>query len=92
MNPPFKLWQPFLEKALGSGPFEGPDAVIVLLRLGALAGQRRQDFWNETRSQWNIRLNVLSKRPSFTGKGTDATDYAWVEIGGLKGERGLRWL
>ena len=22
-------------------------------------------------------LHVLSKRPSFTGKGTDATDYAW---------------
>ena len=22
-------------------------------------------------------LFVLSKRPSFTGKGTDATDYAW---------------
>lgn len=56
----------------------------MLCRLGLLAGQRRRDFWRSHPADvW-----VLSKRPSFTGKGTDSADYCWAVWG--PGARG-RW-
>jgi hypothetical protein len=68
-NPPFSLAMPFIEKALRDG-----DNVAMLLRLGFLGSQKRKEFW-----KWHPvhRLFVLSKRPSFTGGGTDSSDYAW---------------
>lgn len=69
-NPPFSLAKEFLEKSIKEA-----DCVCYLLRLNFLGSQKRKLFW-ENISTPN-KLLVLSKRPSFTGKGTDATDYAW---------------
>jgi hypothetical protein len=68
-NPPFSLAQEFVEKALKDGM-----SVAMLLRLGFLGSQKRNVWW---RDRSPSRLFVLSKRPSFTGKGTDSADYAW---------------
>jgi hypothetical protein len=46
----------------------------MLLRLAFLESKRRFNFWQ----QYPVnKLYILSQRPSFTGKGTDATAYAW---------------
>lgn len=45
-----------------------------LLRLNWLASQKRA-FWLRKNTP---SVYVLPKRPSFTGKGTDATDYCWA--------------
>ena len=68
-NPPFSLAQEFIEKAIKEA-----DTVIMLLRLNYLGSQKRNIFWNKFPP---TALHVLSKRPSFTGSGTDATEYAW---------------
>lgn len=70
-NPPFSLAKEFLQKSLKES-----DCVCYLLRLNFLGGQKRK------KELWDIignpnKLFILSKRPSFTGKGTDATEYAW---------------
>lgn len=88
MNPPFSLWQPFVERALQKRAF----AVIALLRLGALAGQKRRDWWRRVADSHGVTVHVLSKRPSFTGKGTDGTDYAWVEISRDRSRIGVEWV
>ncbi len=71
-NPPYKDAQRHVEHALDvSGRH-----VAMLLRLGFLAGQKRgRELWElwPPRCVW-----VLSKRPSFTGGGTDSTDYGWI--------------
>jgi hypothetical protein len=46
----------------------------MLLRINYLGSISRHDWWKLNSP---TSLFVLSKRPSFTGKGTDATDYAW---------------
>ena len=46
----------------------------MLLRINYLGSISRHEWWKENTP---IAIHVLSKRPSFTGKGTDATDYAW---------------
>lgn len=68
-NPPYSLAKEFIEKALIDA-----NTVIMLLRINFLGAQKRYQWWtyNEPTS-----LYVLSKRPSFTGKGTDSTEYAW---------------
>jgi len=71
-NPPFSLWREFLTKSLSEA-----DTVIYLLRLNVLgSGSRtnRRDFWNANKP---THLFPLQERPSFTGNGTDRTDYAW---------------
>lgn len=68
-NPPFGLFVEFLDTALGTAPF-----VAFLLRLNVLGSQKRHDWWQD---KLPSHLYALSKRPSFTGKGTDATEYAW---------------
>lgn len=71
-NPPFSLAQEFLEKC-----FEIADEnteIIMLLRLAFLESQKRHKFWQKYPVN---QLYILSERPSFTGKGTDATAYAW---------------
>lgn len=68
-NPPFSLALPFLEKSLKEA-----GTVIYLLRLNFLGSQQRRPFWQANQP---THLFTLAKRPSFTGKGTDATEYAW---------------
>lgn len=70
-NPPFSLAQQIIEKVLDEWK---PDRTIMLLRLNFLASQKRKEFWQK---HLPSRIYVLSKRPSFTGKGTDSQDYAW---------------
>jgi hypothetical protein len=60
-EPPFSLWLPFTEKALEPWAVR----VVVLLRLGALAGQKRTGFWRGAAESWGITVHVLSRaRPS----------------------------
>lgn len=68
-NPPFSIALDFLEKSLRESK-----TVVYLLRLNFLGSQKRQEFWKKNPPS---HLFTLSKRPSFTGKGTDATEYAW---------------
>lgn len=71
-NPPFSLAIEFIEKCLYL--LEEDGELIFLLRTSFLESQKRHKFWK------NYPLNglyVLSSRPSFDGKGTDATSYAW---------------
>lgn len=75
-NPPFSLALDFVQKSIGEvrSTASGVGTVCFLLRLNWLASQKR--------AAW-MRLNtpsvyVLPRRPSFTGKGTDATEYAWM--------------
>lgn len=69
-NPPYSRAQEFLEKSLSEAP-----TVVYLLRLNFLEAQRRHDWWSTVAPL--DHLLTLSKRPSFTGNGTDATGYAW---------------
>jgi hypothetical protein len=69
-NPPFSLALEFLEKSMGHSV-----NIAFLLRLNFLGSQRRKPFWEKYGTP--SRLFVLSKRPSFAGRGTDATEYAW---------------
>jgi len=68
-NPPFSLAQEFILKAR-----KDADTVVMLLRINFLGSQKRNAFWHENPV---TGLIVLSKRPSFTGKGTDSIEYAW---------------
>lgn len=89
MNPPFSLWQDFVTKALAQKHVR---LVVVLLRLGALAGQKRKPFWQGIAAEWGITVNILSKRPSFTGGGSDSSDYAWIVLSRDPRETGVRWV
>jgi hypothetical protein len=68
-NPPFSIAEQFVEKALLES-----NSVVMLLRLNWLGSQKRYDFWLKNPA---TGLIILSKRPSFTGTGTDSTEYAW---------------
>jgi hypothetical protein len=68
-NPPFSLAKEFIDHSL-----KNAKCVIMLLRLNFLASIKRYEWWSGIPP---TALYVLSKRPSFTGSGTDATDYAW---------------
>jgi len=68
-NPPYSLAMEFILKALREAV-----TVIMLLRLNFLGSQTRLAFWQENPV---THLFPLARRPSFTGHGTDATDYAW---------------
>jgi len=46
----------------------------MLLRTAFLESKKRYSFWQKHTLSG---LYVLSQRPSFTGKGTDATSYAF---------------
>ena len=46
----------------------------MLLRLPFLESNKRYEFWQNHPVN---KLYILSKRPSFRGKGTDATAYAF---------------
>lgn len=68
-NPPFSKASDFIEYAMPRCK-----TLILLLRLNFLASQKRYPLFKENKPD---ALFVLSKRPSFNGKGTDNADYAW---------------
>ena len=83
-NPPFSLAKEFIEHSMSCST-----TVIMLLRINFLGAQSRYDFWQQFVPDG---LFILSKRPSFTGKGTDATDYAWFVWSDIKEIQGLHWI
>ena len=68
-NPPFSLAQEFIDHSVARAR-----TTFMLLRINFLGSIKRHDWWV---NQPPTSLYVFSKRPSFTGAGTDATDYAW---------------
>lgn len=73
MNPPFFAAEEFVRKALDETR-ETRGTVAALLRLAFLEGKARAAFHREHPSD----VFALSKRPSFTGGGTDSCAYAWL--------------
>ena len=74
-NPPYRLAFEFAKHGLdllGRG-----GALVLLTRLNWLASVKRSGWLREHTPS----VFVLPKRPSFTGQGTDATDYAWLVWG-----------
>lgn len=71
-NPPYSLAQEFIDKSLSLLRPRG--RLILLLRTNFLESKKRFEWWQD---KIPSGLYVLSKRPSFTGKGTDATSYSW---------------
>lgn len=81
MNPPYGkgLALAFVKRALEIVGTKGE--VAALLRLNWLEGKARKAFHKEHPSD----VYVLSRRPSFTGGGTDACAYAWFVWGQGRG-------
>ena len=73
-NPPFSHALEFIERSFAAS-LDG--TVAMLLRLAFLASKKRRDWWQRHPAD----VYVLSQRPSFTGKGTDRTEYAWFVWG-----------
>jgi hypothetical protein len=68
-NPPYALAQEFIVKCRNLA-----DITIMLLRINFLGTQTRMEWMRD----WVPDIYVLPERPSFDGKGTDATEYAWM--------------
>lgn len=71
-NPPYSLALDFINKSLEL-PHPG-GLLIFLLRTNFLESEKRFKWWQEHPLSG---LYTLHKRPSFTGRGTDATSYSW---------------
>lgn len=71
-NPPYSLAQEFIDKSLSLLAPGG--RLVFLLRTNFLESSKRFEWWQD---KLPIGLYTLHKRPSFTGKGTDATSYSW---------------
>ena len=54
------------------------DRSFLLLRLSWAGTARRHAFMRANKPN----MYILPERPSFTGRGTDSTDYAWFEFAG----------
>ena len=71
-NPPYTFAREFIEKCFKIG--KENTVIIKLLRTAFLESKSRYEFWQRHPLSG---LYTLSKRPSFTGKGSDATSYSW---------------
>jgi len=71
-NPPYSLALEFIEKCFEIATDK--TEIIMLLRTAFLESKKRYKFWQKHPLNG---LYVLSQRPSFTGKGTDATSYSF---------------
>ena len=71
-NPPFSLALEVIQHAMTMS-----HVVCMLLRVNFLASQKRATWMRENTPS----IYVLPRRPSFTNKGTDATEYAWFVWG-----------
>lgn len=80
-NPPFRRALPFVERALREVAPGG--VVAMLLRIGFIEGKDRRPFHQAHPAD----LYVLSRRPSFTGGGSDTAAYAWWVWGPGRGGR-----
>lgn len=80
-NPPYNLAQSFLERAFDEVGAGG--TIAFLLRLNFLGSQKRASSHRAHPSD----VYVLPRRPSFTGGGTDATEYCWMVWGPGRGNR-----
>ena len=79
-NPPYALAQEFVQRAAD----QCPSAIrAFLLRLNFLGSAKRAGWLRASMPD----VYVLPRRPSFTGKGTDATEYAWMVWGPGRGGR-----
>lgn len=72
-SPPYRLAEEFLARALRERQKTTGVVCAFLLRLNFLGSQRRAEFHRRSPAD----VFVLPRRPSFTGGGTDATEYAW---------------
>jgi hypothetical protein len=80
-NPPYNDAESHVRAAmLAAGP---NGSIAMLLRLNWLEGRGRAAFHREHPAD----VYVLERRPSFTGRGTDATAYAWFVWGPGRGGR-----
>lgn len=68
-NPPFSLATQFIDRSLKDSLF-----AAYLLRLNFWGSRKRKEWWQGKEPTHQF---TLAERPSFTGKGTDATEYAW---------------
>ena len=71
-NPPYSLAEAFIQC---SEVFSR--LVIMLLRVNFLASKDRREFTART----NPGVFVLPNRPSYNGRGSDGTEYAWFVYG-----------
>ena len=71
-NPPYTYAREFIEKCFKIA--NKNTVIIMLLRTAFLESKARYEFWQQHPLSG---LYTLSRRPSFTGKGTDATSYSW---------------
>lgn len=71
-NPPYTMAKEFIDISLSM--LRPGGRLIFLLRTNFLESKRRFEWWQDKLPN---KLYVLAKRPSFTGKGTDATSYSW---------------
>jgi hypothetical protein len=85
-NPPFSIALEFLQKSLTEA-----QCVCYLLRLSFLGSKGRKPFWRENTPTHQMVID----RPSFTGNGTDNSEYAWFcwdHDGLLTVPPGMYWL
>lgn len=85
MNPPYSQNLEFVERSLELFPRAD---VAALLRLSFLGSQDRYPFH---RKHGVRRLYPIANRPSFTGGGTDNSEYAWF-VWSSHGYPGIRVL
>lgn len=72
-NPPFSLFEAFIHTAIYRD-LNPTGTMAMLLRVNALGGNLRREFWRVHRP---THMLVVTPRPSFDGKGTDSSEYAW---------------
>lgn len=80
-NPPYSHALEFIQAALSLGSY-----VVMLLRVNFLGSAKRSAFFRSEMPD----VYVLPNRPSFTGKGTDATEYCWAVWTPERGRRSGR--
>lgn len=72
-NPPFSLFEAFIATAIHRD-LKPTGTMAMLLRVNALGGNLRAAFWRMYRP---THMLVVTPRPSFSGSGTDSSEYAW---------------
>ena len=75
-NPPYSCAEEYIRKSVTLLRKRGQ--LVLLLRLGFLAGQQRnEDLW---RRYSYSGLYICTSRPSFVAGGNDSTEYGWVRF------------